>query len=68
MASSDSLKKSRSSSKRLFTRANNNVHNAIKLNDDYELVEKKMQDLCKRYSDAQESHELYICETEDTEN
>ena len=65
MASVDMLKKSRSSCKRLFTRANNSVQSAIKLADDHELVERKMQELSKRYSDVQESHESYICEVEE---
>ena len=44
------------------------MQTAIKMNDDHELVEKKLQELCKRYSDVQESHELYLTEVEDTDD
>ena len=59
--------KTRASAKRLFTRANNAVANAIQAADDAELVGKKFQDLEKRYSDVQERHEEFVCIVEDTE-
>ena len=59
--------KARTSAKRLFTRANNAVENAINAADDTKLVEKKFQDLVKRYSNVQEKHEEYVCTVEDTE-
>ena len=67
MASAELLK-SRTTSKKLFTRNINAVQNAIKMNDDYELVEKKLNELCKKFSVLQENHELYVCEVENEEH
>ena len=61
----DQLKKNRTTAKRLFTRANNAVHNSVKLNDSWELVSKKFVDLEKRYNDVQEKHEIYLVELEE---
>lgn len=62
------IKKTRTSAKRLFTRANNAVENAMKADDDPDLVDKKFQELAKKYSHVQEMHEEYICAVEDTDD
>ena len=64
MSTIENMKKSRSTAKRLFTRSNNTLVDAIKLDDEPELVERKIQDLTKRYSEVQDIHENYISEIE----
>ena len=64
------MKKSRTTSKRLFTRANKSLKTAID-NDiqdadehDSEIIEKRLAELHQRYQDAQEKHEMYMSEIE----
>ena len=64
MSTIENMKKSSSTAKRLFTRSNNTLVDAIKLDDEPELVERKIQDLMKRYSEVQDIHENYISEIE----
>ena len=64
MSTIENMKKSRSTAKRLFTRSNNTLLDAIKLDGEPELVERKIQDLIKRYSEVQDIHENYISEIE----
>ena len=61
----DQLRKQRTVAKSLFTRASKSLQNSIKLNDTWELVEKKLSDLESRYIDVQEKHELYLIEMEE---
>ena len=65
MDSTVELKKSQTAAKRLFTRANNILHKSMKVDDHWELVSKKFDDLQKRYNDLQEKHELYLIELEE---
>ena len=60
--------KSQTQAKRLFTRSKNAVVNSIKTNLDPDLVDKRFQELEKRYSDVQEKHEAYVCSIEDSDD
>ena len=64
----EAIKKSRSTAKGLFTRSNNAVTDAIKYDDDPELVERKMFELTNRYKNVQEIHENYVTEIEEDQS
>lgn len=59
------MQKDQTIAKRLFSRANNSLIKSIKVNDHWELVSHKFNDLKKRYDDLQEKHELYLLELEE---
>ena len=59
------MQKDKTIAKRLFSRANNSLIKSIKVNDHWELVSHKFDDLKKRYDDLQEKHELHLLELEE---
>ena len=68
MSETEAIKKSRSIAKGLFTRCNNAVTDAIKHDDDPDLVERKVFELTNRYKNVQEIHENYVTEIEEDQS
>ena len=65
MSASEEIKKERSITKGLFTRASNSVRQCIDARDDTDIIIKKLDDLDKRYANLLEKHELYKAEIQD---
>ena len=57
-------KKYRTTAKRLFTRSKNGLQNALRMNDDAEIIESRFAELTKRFGDVLEKHEQYVYELE----
>ena len=53
-------KKSQESALRLFTRCRNNLIKSIKIEDRFDLVQRKFDELTQKYTNVQLKHEEYI--------
>ena len=58
-------KKSQESALRLFTRCRNNLIKSIKLEECFDLVQRKFDDLTQKYTNVQLKHEEYILSIEE---
>ena len=65
MSASEDIKKERSITKGLFTRASNSVRQCVDASDDTDIIIKKLDDLDNRYANLLEKHELYKAEIQD---